>query len=54
MTASVVSAVADAIATSAVVHVFALHAVIKNACAHDVSVMHFVGDACAGFYVVLG
>ena len=30
MAASVVSAVADAIATSAVVHVFALHAVIKN------------------------
>ena len=47
------SAVADAIATSAVVHVFALHAVIKNDCAHGVSVLHFVGDACAGFYVVL-
>ena len=43
MAASVVSAVADAIATSAVVHVFALHAVIKNACAHDVSVIHLLG-----------
>ena len=53
MAASVVSAVADAIATSDVVHVFAIHDVIKNECAHDVSVMHFVGDACAGFYVVL-
>ena len=42
MAASVVSAVADAIATSAVVHVFALHDVIKNACAHDVSVMHLL------------
>ena len=48
------SDVDDAIATSAVVHVFALHAVIKNDCAHDVSVRHFVGDACAGVYVVLG
>ena len=36
MAASVVSAVADAIDTSAVVHVIALHAVIKNACAQHV------------------